>query len=52
MAYTGKGDMVEFVKNWNLVLSALENPVVIQVDFVGTPASMTFREGEFVISFR
>ena len=52
MSYTGKGDMVEFVKSWNLVISALKNPLVIQQQVVGTPASLTVRDKKIILSFR
>lgn len=52
MAYEGKGDMIEFVSAWNVILSALNNIVVIQNEAVNSPASMTFFDDKLVISFR
>jgi len=52
MAYEGKGDMVDFVTSWNVVLSALANPIVIQQQVMGTPASLTVFDDKIVLSFR
>ena len=52
MSYTGKGDMVEFIKSWNIVLSALKNPLVIQQKSIGAPASLTVRDKKIILSFR
>ena len=52
MSYEGKGDMSEFVKSWNVVLGALANPIVIQREVMGTPASLTVFDDKIVFSFR
>lgn len=52
MAYEGKGDMVDFVDSWNVVLSAFKNITVIQPNYMGSPASLTVFDDKMVLSFR
>lgn len=52
MAYEGKGDMKKFVSTWNVAISAMKNPVVVQKYVMGTPASITVSNKKLTISFR
>ena len=47
--FTGKGDLVEFVAEWDKVFSALQNAYVIQANSMSGFASMRILNGKWEI---